>query len=160
GTLAYVAGVGGTAATQRTLVWVDREGRETPIPAPPRAYATPRLSPDGTRVAVHAADQEQDIWVWDFARATLTRLTFEPSTDLNPTWMPDGRRLIFSSNRDAGARGGIQTLYMQSADGTGTVTRLSDGVSVNPQGITADGTRLVLHVVTQTRQRDLAMMTI
>ena len=42
----------------RTLVWVDRQGRETPIPAPPRAYVHPRLSPDGTRVALYIADQE------------------------------------------------------------------------------------------------------
>ena len=53
GTLAYVSGsVAGASA--RTLVWVDRQGRETPIPAPPRAYVYPRLSPDGTRVAVYA----------------------------------------------------------------------------------------------------------
>ena len=61
------------AGAQRTLVWVDRQGRETPIPAPPRAYVYPRLSPDGTRVAVYAADQEADIWVWDLGRTTLTR---------------------------------------------------------------------------------------
>src|SRR5205814_10692736 len=63
GTLAYVPG-SGTAGVQRTLVWVDRQGRETPISAPPRAYTYPRLSPDGTRVAMWANDQESDIWVW------------------------------------------------------------------------------------------------
>ena len=51
GTLAYVPGAWRQAET-RTLVWVDRQGRETPIPAPPRAYVQPRLSPDGKRVAV------------------------------------------------------------------------------------------------------------
>ena len=62
GTLAYVAG-GAVAQPTRTLVWVDRQGSETPIPAPPRAYVHPRLSPDGTRVAVFAADQELDLWI-------------------------------------------------------------------------------------------------
>ena len=67
GTLVYVSG--GVAAGARTLVWVDRQGRETPIPTPSRAYVYPRLSPDGTRVAVYAADQEADIWVWDLGRS-------------------------------------------------------------------------------------------
>ncbi len=72
------------ARAQRTLVWVDRQGRETPIPAPPRAYVYPRLSPDGTRIAVYANDQEFDIWVWDLGRTTLTRVTFDPAIDLFP----------------------------------------------------------------------------
>ena len=51
GTLVYIPGGGLTAAT-RSLVWVDRQGREEPIAAPPREYVMPRLSPDGTRVVV------------------------------------------------------------------------------------------------------------
>ena len=76
GTLAYVSG--SVEGTPRTLVWVDRQGRETPIPAPPRPYLLPALSPDGTRVAVFANDQEHDLWLWDLGRTTLTRLTFDP----------------------------------------------------------------------------------
>jgi hypothetical protein len=58
------------------LVWVDREGHEVPLKAPARAYFYPRLSPDGTRVALDIRDQENDLWMWDLARETLTRLTF------------------------------------------------------------------------------------
>ena len=91
GTLAYVSGRRcGGAGAPRTLVWVDRQGRETPIPAPPRAYVYPRLSPDGTRIAVFADDQESDIWVWDLGRTTLTRVTFDPAFDIYPVWTPDG----------------------------------------------------------------------
>ena len=97
GTLAYVSGSGAMGAP-RTLVWVDRQGRETPIPAPPRPYLLPALSPDGTRVAVFANDQERDLWLWDLGRTTLTRLTFDPGVDVYPVWTPDGRRLIFSRN--------------------------------------------------------------
>jgi hypothetical protein len=53
GTLAYLS-VGDAAGPPRTLVWVDRQGRETPIGAPPRPYFLPALSPDGMRVAVFA----------------------------------------------------------------------------------------------------------
>ena len=41
-------------------MWVDRKGQESPIPAPARAYIEPRLSPDGRRIAVAIADQEND----------------------------------------------------------------------------------------------------
>jgi hypothetical protein len=45
-------------------MWVDRKGHEDPISAaPPRAYLYPRLSPDGTRVALDIRDQENDIWI-------------------------------------------------------------------------------------------------
>jgi Tol biopolymer transport system component len=138
GTLAYVSGRVGAGAL-RTLVWVDRQGRETPIPAPPRAYVLPRLSPDGTRVAVNAQDQEQDLWIWGLARTTLTRATFDPAFDSFPVWTPDGRRVVFSSDR-AGAR----NLFGQAADGTGAVERLTD--SPNEQSVTAvspDGRQLI-----------------
>jgi Tol biopolymer transport system component len=78
------------AVVRRTLVWVDRQGREEPLGVPPRAYGDPRLSPDGTQVAVGAIEQEVDIWLWDLARPTLTRLTVDPAVDLWPVWTPDG----------------------------------------------------------------------
>ena len=74
GTLAYVSGAA-VASASRTLVWVGRQGRETPIPAPPRAYVYPRLSPDGTRVAVYAIDQETDIWTWDLRLVRRTTVS-------------------------------------------------------------------------------------
>ena len=53
GTLVYLPSVGGAGADSTELVWVDRvTGEETPLAAPPRLYAQPRISPDGTRVAV------------------------------------------------------------------------------------------------------------
>ena len=133
GSLAYVPG-GGTAA-ERSLVWVDREGREEPINAPPRPYVRPRLSPDGTRVAVDLADQEGDIWVWDFARQTFTRLTFDPAADTFPVWTPDGQRLIFTSQR-----GGLPNPYWQAADGTGAAERLvEDQNPLAPYALSPDG---------------------
>ena len=138
GTLLYVpSGAGG--ATLRSLVWVDRQGHETPIPAPPRAYLSARLSPDSTRVVVNAYDQENDIWVWDLARQTLTRLTFDPAIDAAPVWTPDGRRLVFASNR-----GGVYNLYARAADGTGTEVRLTTSANLQaPTSVTHDGAFVV-----------------
>ena len=98
--------------------WVDRNGREEAIAAPPRAYLYPRISPDGTQLALDARDQESDIWIWNLARRTLTRLTFDSGIDRYPMWMPDGRRVVFSSQR-----AGPSNVFWQSADGTGAAER-------------------------------------
>ena len=143
GTLAYVSGGGAPGAgAQRTLVWVDRQGRETPIPAPSRAYAYPRLSPDGTRVAVMANNQEQDIWVWDLGRTTLTRVTSDPGNDTNPVWMPDGGRVVFSSGRLSVS--GAPNLFWQAADGIGAVERLTESPNAqNATAVSPDGRRVI-----------------
>ena len=70
---------GGVSVGKRLLVWVDREGHEQPIAAKARVYVYPRLSPDGTKIAVSCADDENDVWVFDLAKETLTRLTFGPA---------------------------------------------------------------------------------
>jgi hypothetical protein len=61
GALVYVAG--GPVGVARSLAWVDRQGHEDLLPAPPRAYSYPRISPDGTRVALDIRDQNNDIWI-------------------------------------------------------------------------------------------------
>ena len=152
GTLVYVDAPGSLAANARTLVWVDRTGNEEPVAASPRAYVHPRLSPDGTRIALASTDQENDIWIWDLRRATLTRLTLDPGEDSYPVWTPDGKRIVFSSNRD----GGQNNLWWQAADGTGTAERLT--TSSNTQlvtGITPDGTAVVFYELPPKMGRDL-----
>jgi serine/threonine-protein kinase len=133
GTLAYVLGT--VEGTPRTLVWADRQGRETPIPAPPRPYFLPALSPDGTRVAVFANDQERDLWLWDFRRTTLTRLTAAPGVDVVQVWTPDSSRLIFASER-----AGVRNLFWQAADGAGAAEQLTESPNTQyPTGVSPDG---------------------
>ena len=140
GTLVYVPG--GAVAPARTLVWVDRQVVKTAINVPGRAYVAPRLSPDGARVALEVRDQNNDIWVLDFARETLTRVTFDPGLEAAPTWMPDGRRMVFSSQPNEGAA----SLFWQAADGTGTAERLTQNpsrISVPVGGLAGRHTRPV-----------------
>src|SRR5205823_12966033 len=112
GTLVYVPrGTG--SLTARRLVWVDRKGREQAINAPPRAYTLPRISPDGTRIALDIRDQDSDVWVLDIAHGTWKRLTFDPGADQQPVWTPDSRRIIFSSGRT-----GAPNLFAHAADGS------------------------------------------
>jgi serine/threonine-protein kinase len=134
GLLAYVP-LDAAADAVRTLSWVDRQGRDTALPAPDRAYVYPRISPDGTRVALDIRDQEQDIWVWDLARETMTRFTFDPAPDIAPVWTPDGRRIAFS-------RAG-QGLFW-AAEGTGIVERLTESATNPvPSTFSRDGKGLV-----------------
>ena len=136
GALVYVTG---SDPRDRTLVWVDRDGREEALAAEPRAYTYPRISPDGGRLALDVRDQGTDIWIWDFARETLTRLTFAPGGDFYPVWTPDGRRVAFASDRD-----GPDNLYWRAADGTGAVERLNESENYQlPTAFTPDGKQLV-----------------
>jgi hypothetical protein len=147
GSLVYVpAGAIAPAGAQRTLVWVDRRGTETPLAAPPRGYVYPRLSPDGTRVALDTRDPSgTDIWIWDVARETLTRLTFDPGSDRAPAWSPDGRRIAFSSMRD-GSPGNV---FWQAADGTGTAERLVEDKRVMfPASFSPDASQIFITVAT------------
>ncbi len=138
GSLAYVPA--GTAAT-RHLVWVDREGREEFIGAPPRGYTYPRVSPDGTRAAIDVREGEIDIFIFDFGRRTLTPLTFDPAQDEYPVWTPEGRRVLFASFRDQ--QWGV---FSQAADGTGNIQRVGSGPSeLDPMSISPDGRTLVLN---------------
>lgn len=144
GTLVYVPGGIGVAgaAAPRSLAWVDRQGREEPLRLPVRTYTYPRLSPDGTKVALDIRDQENDIWVADLSRQTLTRLTFDPANDFYPVWTPDGRYIIFNSNR-----GGGGDIFRQRADGTGQIERLTTTLAGTaphyPYSMSRDGRTLI-----------------
>jgi serine/threonine-protein kinase len=151
GTLVYVTG-GAGIDSGRILVWVDRQGRETPIGAPPRLYYAPRVSPDGMRIAMAAVDQKPDIWLWDLARATLTRVTSDASLNALPLWMPDGRRVVFSSNRG----GAINNLYRQAADGIGPVERMTESADRQyASAVSPDGAQLVFTQVSPTTGEDV-----
>jgi eukaryotic-like serine/threonine-protein kinase len=137
GALAYVP----ARPQERSFVWVDRKGHETPIDAlPPRPYQAIGLSPDGTRLVFVSEDREFDIWTWDFSREALTRLTFGPSFDYLPKWTPDGRRIVFQSDRE-----GPSNLFSVSSDGSGPVERLTTSDNDQyPNSITPDGTALLI----------------
>ncbi len=154
GALVYLPG-GANSGGMRSLVWVTRQGHENPIAAaPPRAYSQPRLSPDGTRVAVYIADQQNDIWIYDLARQTLMRLTDAPATDQYPVWTPDSRRIIFGSTR-----AGAFNLFWQAADNTGTVERLTTSPNIQfPTSISPDGTRLIVREIVPKTGVDLRVL--
>ena len=106
------------AGELRSLVWVDRLGRETPVNAPDRPYYSVALLPDDTRIAVTIDDGQYDIYTMEASRPTLTPVVVA-GRDALPIWTPDGQELVFQSDRD-----GRSNLYRQRADGTAAAVRL------------------------------------
>ena len=138
GTLVYLPRV--ESPTLRRVVWVDRDGVETPTPLPPREYRSVRLSPDGARVAMAVTESDNsDIWVAQLATGVATRLTFEPTVESAPIWSRDGRFVIFRSERGGGG------MFRRAAAGTGDMERLTQsGGPIQTPGALAPGDRMLL----------------
>jgi Tol biopolymer transport system component len=116
GTLIYVPGSAANDAT--SPVWVDRRGNVQPVGMPPRSYRSFSLSPDGTRLAIVIGDPNNDVWVQDLERGSLTRLT-SGGNNVQPIWTADGKRVVFANNT-----GGVRTPFSVPADGSGEPERL------------------------------------
>jgi serine/threonine protein kinase/Tol biopolymer transport system component len=112
GALAYLSDSEGS----RSLVWVDRAGKELASSAVPGGYRNFRLSPDEKRLVFDASTglNNPDIWVVDLDRHVTSRLTSDPAVDNLPIWSPDGNRVLFPSNRS-----GAFDLYLKAATGAG-----------------------------------------
>jgi serine/threonine-protein kinase len=136
GSLVYVSGA--VQSAQCKLVWVSRNGEAQPLVAPAHAYLGPRVSPDGRKIAVAIQEQEAQIWQYDLARETLTRLTFEGNNNVAPSWTPDGKRIAFISNAAA-----PQNIFWLLADGSGGLERLTTSQYTQvPMSWSADGQML------------------
>jgi Tol biopolymer transport system component len=152
GTLAYPGRDNSTLVPPSALMWVDRQGTEQPLTVPPGPYASPRISPDGGRLAFVVTDLGQTIdtqvWVHDLARGTATRLTFE-GVNGTPVWTADGKRLIYMSRKSYTSPTG--TLVSLAADGSGPpVTLMGEGVTPGPTSVSPDG-KLAIGVRAQGR---------
>ena len=109
------------------------------------------VTSDGTRIAVDARDQENDIWIWDIAREALTRLTFGPSQEVIPLWTPDSRRIVYSSSAT-----GPFGLFWKQADNTGQAEPLTlSPAQVVPSSFSPDGKQLVFYAIGEYRLKVL-----
>jgi Tol biopolymer transport system component len=143
GSLVYVQS---GAVTERRLMLVSRSGQVSALVTEPRAFAGPRFSPDGRRVAVGIAEAGgggADVWVLDIAQHAWSRLTTDRISN-RPIWTPDGRRIVYSSYEDLwwiAADGSARPESLLVAVGTryaGTVT--PDGRGVVFQSLSGDPT--------------------
>ncbi|MGC1105014.1 MAG: hypothetical protein WA876_00610 [Candidatus Acidiferrales bacterium] len=140
GILTYAQG--SSEAGLRQLLWYDRQGKQVGQAGPPGGYFTLALSPDGKQVALTEQPSGQadvDVWIYDLARGTNTRLTFD-TVDVQPAWSPDGKMIAFLSVREQNA----YHLYEKASDGSGDVkTLLADDANEVWPVWTPDGRDLV-----------------
>ena len=115
--MAYTTG--GTLGSRR-VVWVSREGGITPVDHawdPQGVIESAYLSPDGKSVAVGLQrDGRRDIWVKRLPDGPFSRITFGDTSSVRPAWSPDGRDVMYITDR---AGGGAGSAYIHRADGTG-----------------------------------------
>ncbi|HEX6316874.1 MAG TPA: protein kinase, partial [Gemmatimonadaceae bacterium] len=95
GTLVYMPG-----GFQRSLVWVDRHGRETPLPLEQRGYRFPKISPDGRLIAVTVDPRPSSVWVIDPENGSANPITPPGSHSIAAIWSPDGQRVAYMSQGD------------------------------------------------------------
>lgn len=103
----------------------------------PGAYQNPRLSPDGTRIALVIPEgANSDVWIYDPQRDAITRLTFG-GLNRRPAWSPDGQYVVFGKSGPGG--GGI---FQARADGASPPQALTGRTLQTPWSFTPDGKRL------------------
>jgi len=130
GSLAYIPPL------STDLVMVDRQGRAMTIAQNRWRFHSPRISPDGRKIALNFYEPNYpDVWLFDLQQQSLTRLTLEGDGH-DATWMPGGKRLMYVS-----ARGGTQGVFSRSADGSGAAESVLvvPGRNINLQSYTPDG---------------------
>ena len=139
GTLVSITG--GAMRYAQRLVWVDGSGRVDPLPVPERDYESVTISPDGTQALVQIREGSMGLWIYDFARHTLTPFMTTGGSSQAGAWTPDGKSIIYR-----GTRNGTRDLYRHAADGTGAEQRLTMGDgSETPGSVSPDGKWLVFN---------------
>jgi Tol biopolymer transport system component/predicted Ser/Thr protein kinase len=156
GVLAYQ----GASPAARQLVWFDRSGRRVSTLGPDGEYRDdPRISPDGTRVAVGRLDpatRSVDIWIFDISRGIGSRFTFDPARESNPVWSADGARLFFSSNK-----AGLADLYEKPVDGPGSEKLLlKSDLWKEPLDVSPDGRWLMYLVQDPKNAHDIWLLSL
>ena len=143
GTGSFVYAGGGSVGVSQ-LAWYDRSGKRLEAIGEAGTIARPRLSHDEKRVAMDVRDPSSsntDVWVFDLARKTQTRLTFSPGFDGFPIWSPDDAQIAFSSDRKSPG-----DIYVKSSSGTGEEKAvLASDMDKTPYSWSSDGKTIAFY---------------
>ncbi|MBZ5620357.1 MAG: protein kinase [Acidobacteriia bacterium] len=149
-----VAHYSGDAALNSQLTWYDRRGTKLGAIGEPGTYVKPAISPDGATLAVDRLDPQSgtyDVWLYDLARGTPSRLTFDPRQDGYPVWSPDGSHIAFGSNRS-----GHFDLYQKSVGTSGKEELLvASPADKFPSDWSRDGRYLIYYQIDPKTKYDL-----
>jgi eukaryotic-like serine/threonine-protein kinase len=153
GTLVYIPETSARAAKperpRRSLVWVDRAGKTTPLPVPPDDYTMARISPDGTKIALVVGsafpqtDPLPDIYVFDLPTGNLSQVTFDPLSDDGPVWSRDGSRIFYRSRINDPRAATISSVSVVGGEPAPVVRAEGSGRQL-PWSISPDGNTLLL----------------
>jgi Tol biopolymer transport system component len=145
GTLIYRSG--GAGGGLLAVAWLDGAGKAQPLLAKPGNYRRPSMSPDGQRLALDVTEGSgTDIWLYDWQRDTMTRLTFTGGAQF-PVWSPDGRYIVFLT--EAG-------MSVIRSDGSGKPQPLTQSKNAQfPFSFMPDGKRLAFFEVGSGTSSDL-----
>ena len=134
GLLLYGTGGGDYGTVE--LFWVDRTTKkQSTIAGGLTNVNNYSLSPQGDRIALEMDNGVSDIWVQEITRGVRTRLTFGPIYNNGPRWSPDGKWILYTSNRN-----GRFQLFRKPSDGGGAEEELlSDDQLLFPSDWSQDG---------------------
>jgi Tol biopolymer transport system component len=107
---------------ENTPTWFDRSGHEQAAIAERGVYFDPAISPDERSVLLERADPNTavgDVVRIDLATGAIASVVRNPGFENVPIWSPDGRRVIYSWDRD-----GVSQLFLINADGSGEPAKL------------------------------------
>ena len=141
----------------KRLTWFDRAGRKLGTLGEPGHYVSQALSPDEKSVAAcrQESASNRDIWILDVASGGARRLTFDPHDDCDPAWSPDGKSIVFFSDRR-----GVREIYRKRTDGSGgdEVLIASQDFALQPEGWSGDGRFLSYKVAKAGRNGDIFLL--
>jgi serine/threonine-protein kinase len=138
-----------------SVAWLDPALGLVKIPLEPNRYATPRISPDGNKLAFSVSREREgsDIVVWDLRRNSGVRLTFQHQ-NMAPLWTPDGKHIVY----EAVMQESVAIRWVR-ADGAGeTRTLYETRNELQPSSFSPDGRLFVFAEVSRNSAYNLFTM--
>ena len=134
------------------LTWYDRHGNVLGTVGRPDDYEDPRLSPDSRRIAITRRDPDtgiSNIWLYDVQSSAPTRFSYVPTFDHIPNWSPDGKQIVFDSNRS-----GASDIYLKAFGGEEELLHHTANAE-QPTDWSRDGSTIVFQTLDPSTKWDL-----